>query len=309
MAINWYPGHMHKANKEMIKSLSGVDLVVELLDARIPHSSQNPAIAKLGADKPRIKIFSKSDLADPEKTTVWQAHFEQETSVKTLLTTLEQSDKKHRLTQLCHKLVPNRSRSNANIIAMITGIPNVGKSTLINAMAGRKIAKTGNEPAVTKAQQRIKVDNGITLLDTPGILWPKIHNEYSGYRLAATGAIKDTAMSVEDVAFYLSAFLLQQYPDTLLDRYDLASLPETEIDFLEMLGARRGCLRAGGQVDLEKASSILINEYRSGQLGLITLETPEMILMEEDIVQQLQLKKMEQDAKRKQKYRENRKNK
>jgi ribosome biogenesis GTPase A len=305
MAINWYPGHMHKANKEMVKSLPDVDLVVELLDARIPHSSQNPAIAKLGENKPCIKILSKSDLADPDKTAIWQAHFEQEASVKTLLTTFNQTDKKQQLSQLCHKLVPNRARTKLNILAMITGIPNVGKSTLINAMAGRKIAKTGNEPAVTKAQQRIKIDNGITLLDTPGILWPKIHNENSGYRLAATGAIKDTAISIEDVAFYLSDFLLKQYPGTLLERYDLASLPETEFEFLELMGARRGCLRAGGQVDLEKVSSILINEYRSGQLGPITLETPEMIAIEEEIVQALKRKKAEQDAKRKQKYRNN----
>lgn len=284
MAINWYPGHMRKANKEMANSLANVDIVVELLDARIPYSSQNPAIAKLGEHKPRIKVLSKSDLADPERTSIWQAHFEQEASVRTLLTTLEQRDKKQRLTQLCHKLVPNRARSAVSILAMVTGIPNVGKSTLINAMAGRKAAKTGNEPAVTKAQQRIKTDSGIILLDTPGILWPKIHNENSGYRLAATGAIKDTAISLEEVAFFLSNFLMQHYPQTLLDRYDLDGLPATDIEFLEMLGARRGCLRAGGRVDLEKASSVLINEYRSGQLGGITLETPDMIANEEQKV-------------------------
>ncbi len=299
MAINWYPGHMHKANKDMTKVLPDVDLIIELLDCRLPYSSQNPAIAKLGKNKPCIKILSKSDLADPATTVQWQAYFEQQASVKTLLTTLDQGDKAQKLLQLCHKLVPQKPRAKFNILAMITGIPNVGKSTLINAVAGRKVAKTGNEPAITKGLQKIKISDGIMFLDTPGILWPKIHNENSGYRLAATGAIKDTAIEIEDIALYLSGFLIRHYPQTLLQRYELNALPTTDIEFLELLGAKRGCLRAGGHVDLEKVSSILVNEYRAGMLGGITLETPDMIEAEEIVVAQKIKEKAERDAQRK----------
>ena len=301
MAINWYPGHMHKANKDMTEALPQVDLIIELLDCRLPYSSQNPAIAKLGQNKPCIKVLSKSDLADPEITARWQAYFEREASVKTLLTTLDQTDKAQKLLPLCHKLVPNKPKASSNILAMITGIPNVGKSTLINAVAGRKVAKTGDEPAITKGLQKIKIGEGIVFLDTPGILWPKIHNENSGYRLAASGAIKDTATDVDDIAFYLSNFLLQHYPQLLMERYELESLPASDIEFLELLGARRGCLRAGGHVDLEKVSSILVNEFRAGTLGHISLETPDMIEAEEKIVAQQIKEKAERDALRKSK--------
>ena len=301
MAINWYPGHMHKANKDMIKVLNDVDLVIELLDCRLPYSSQNPSITKLAKNKPSIKILSKSDLADPEITAQWQEYFEKEGSVKTLLTTLEQSDKAQKLLSLCHKLVPTKSKSKFNILAMITGIPNVGKSTLINAVAGRAVAKTGDEPAITKGLQKIKISEGIMFLDTPGILWPKIHNENSGYRLAAAGSIKDTATEIDDIAFYLAGFLLRHYPQLLKDRYDLNTLPATDIEFLELLGAQRGCLRAGGHVDLEKVSAILVNEFRAGKLGRISLETPDMILAEEKIVARQQKEKAEREALRKKK--------
>ena len=301
MAINWYPGHMHKANKEMTKILPEVDLVIELLDCRLPYSSQNPAITTLGKSKPCIKILSKSDLADPEITAQWQAYFEQTASVKTLLTTLDQPDKANKLTHLIRKLAPEKSTARPYILAMITGIPNVGKSTLINAVVGRKIAKTGNEPAITKGLQKIKLNEGIIFLDTPGILWPKIHNQNSGYRLAATGAIKDTAIEIEDVALYLSDFLIQHYPQMLADRYELDDTPATEIAFLETIGAKRGCLRSGGHVDLEKISSIFVNEFRAGTLGNITLETPAMILAEEKIVAQQRREKAEREKQRKEK--------
>jgi len=290
MAINWYPGHMHKANKEMTEILPEVDLVIELLDCRLPYSSQNPAIAKLGQNKPCIKILSKSDLADPAVTTQWQDYFERTESVKTLLTTLDNADKAQKLLQLVHKLVQRKSKSRSHILAMITGIPNVGKSTLINAVAGRKVAKTGNEPAITKGLQKIRISEDLIFLDTPGILWPKIHNENSGYRLATSGAIRDTATEVEDLAFYLSGFLLQQYPQLLIDRYEFDSTPNSDVEFLEQLGARRGCLRGGGSVDLEKVSAILVNEFRAGMLGRITLETVAMIQAEEKVVAENQEK-------------------
>jgi ribosome biogenesis GTPase A len=202
--------------------------------------------------------------------------------------------------------VPGKALENLRIVAMVAGIPNVGKSTLINALAGRKVTKTGDEPAITKSQQRIKLEEGITLLDTPGILWPKIENENSGYRLAAAGAIRDTAMGIEDVAFYLADYLIKHYPENLKVRYDLVSVPSTEIEFIELMGARRGCLSSGGRVDLEKASAILVNEFRAGMLGLITLETPVMIKDEEAIVVQLKQAKIERDEARKRKFRSGR---
>jgi len=306
MAIHWYPGHMHKAIREMTDILADVDLVIELLDARLPASSENPAIAKLRRNKPCIKILSKSDLADPSTTVRWQAHFEEDASVKTLQTTLDQNDKVQRIIRLCQALVPSKTKAHRSMLVMIAGIPNVGKSTLINALAGRKVAKTGNEPAITKGQQRIKLDEGIMLLDTPGILWPKIENENSGYRLAASGAIKDTAMGIEDVGFYLADYLIKHYPIALKDRYELASVPDTELEFIELMGARRGCLGAGGRVNLEKASAILVNEFRAGMLGAISLETPEMILAEEEIVAQEKQAKADRDALRKRKFRSDR---
>ena len=306
MAIHWYPGHMHKAIREMTNILPDVDLVIELLDARLPASSQNPLIMALRGNKPSIKILSKSDLADPEATSLWQSHFEQDTSVETLQTTLDLNGKPQKIVRLCQALVPSRVKANLNMLVMVTGIPNVGKSTLINALAGHKVAKTGNEPAITKGQQRIKVGQGIMLLDTPGILWPKIENENSGYRLAASGAIKDTAMGIEDVAFYLANYLIKRYPKALKDRYELTSLPVTEIEFIELLGARRGCLSAGGRVDLEKASAILVNEFRAGLLGSITLETPDMMVEEEQIVSQQKETKAARDAERKRKFRSGR---
>ena len=299
---------MHKAIREMTDILPDVDLVIEVLDARLPASSQNPVIAKLRLNKPCIKILSKSDLADPETTSRWQAHFELDASVKTLQTTLDQNDKVQRIIRLCKALVPAKGKAHRGMLVMIAGIPNVGKSTLINALAGRKVAKTGNEPAITKGQQRIKLVEDIMLLDTPGILWPKIENENSGYRLAASGAIKDTAMGIDDVGFYLADYLIKHYPAALKDRYDLTSVPDTELEFIELMGSRRGCLSAGGRVDLEKASAILVNEFRAGMLGGITLETPEMIQEEQVIIAQQQQAKADRDAQRKRKFRSSRDN-
>ena len=283
----------------MTSILKDVDLIIELLDARLPYSSQNPTIKDLSANKPCIKVLSKSDLADPLVTRAWQTHFETTESIKTIATTQDARYKAEMVLHLCQKLSPKELRSTRTVVAMITGIPNVGKSTLINALSGRKIAKTGNEPAITKGQQRIKLNDQLTLVDTPGILWPKIHNENSGYRLAASGAIKDTAMSIEDVAFYLGQYLLDKYPENLSQVLGLADMPQSEIELLEILGKKRGCLRKGGSVDLEKVSSIFVNEFRTGKLGRISLESPSMIPAEEEAVRLAQEEKLQRDKLRK----------
>ncbi|MBY5992055.1 ribosome biogenesis GTPase YlqF [Ferrimonas balearica] len=281
MSIQWFPGHMNKARNEIKEVMPQMDVIIEVLDARIPYSSENPMVAKLRRDKPVIKILNKADLADPELTQAWMAYLEQERGVKTLALGEDKVGQMHKITELCQKLVPSKVGPGKQIKAMIMGIPNVGKSTLINTLAKRVVAKTGNEPAVTRAQQRIKLEEGIMLYDTPGMLWPKLENEHYGYRLAATGAVRDTVVVYEDVGSYVSEYLLRTYPELLKARYKLETLPETDWEFMEQAGRQRGCVRAGGHVDFTKFGTILINELRSGTLGRITLETPQMKEVEE----------------------------
>jgi ribosome biogenesis GTPase A len=289
MAIQWFPGHMNKARNEIKEVMPQMDVIIEVLDARIPYSSENPMVGELRADKPVIKILNKADLADPEMTKAWMSYLEQEAGIKTLPLGHEKAGEVHKIVDLCKKLVPHKVGADKQIKAMIMGIPNVGKSTLINHLAGRIVAKTGNEPAVTKTQQRIKIDEGIMLYDTPGMLWPKFENEHSGYRLAATAAVKDTALNYEEVASHTAEYLLAAYPELLKARYKLNELPELDWDFIIEAGRARGCLRSGNQVDTHKMSEILINELRDGTLGRITLETPEMREAEEEMVAELRI--------------------
>ena len=273
MQIQWYPGHMFKAKKEIKQTLPKVELIIEILDARIPFSSENPMLAELRGNKPCIKVLSKTDLADPKITKQWLDYFDQEEGTEAAFPiTTKNPETIKKLPSLIREKITITDRQ---IHTMIVGIPNVGKSTLINILAGRTIAKTGNEPAVTKGQQRIKLDNGITLLDTPGVLWPNVENINSGYRLAATGAVRDTAMEYPDVAFYLADYLIKHYPENLLSRYELERLPEVELELLELIGKKTGCLRSGGQVELEKVSRLFLMDYRAGLLGEISLELPE----------------------------------
>ncbi|MCG9711675.1 ribosome biogenesis GTPase YlqF [Shewanella insulae] len=298
MAIQWFPGHMHKARKEIAEVMPQVDLVIEVLDARIPYSSENPMVASLRGDRPCIKLLNKSDLADPEITQRWIDYLEQEQGVKAMAITTLQAAQVRKVPELCRKLVPNRDKVEKDIRTMIMGIPNVGKSTIINTLAGRVIAKTGNEPAVTKTQQRINLKNGIVLSDTPGILWPKVDNEASGYRLAVTGAIKDTAMEYEDVAMFAAEYFLKAYPDAMLERYKLKELPSDDIGLLEAIGRKRGALRPGGRIDLHKASELLLHEFRSGKIGQLSLETPEMADAEKaEVARILAEKEAEKQAK------------
>ena len=271
--INWFPGHMHKARKEIAQLMDEVDVVIEVLDARLPRSSENPLVAKLRGQKPVIKLLNKTDLADPAITQAWLDEFNSQEGITAVeLTTTDKAAIK-RIPDLCKAAAPARTNHDRPVRAMIMGIPNVGKSTLINALLGRKIAKVGNEPAVTKANKRYSVFQGMALSDTPGILWPKIEDQDSGYRLAVSGAIKDTAINYDMVAVYGANFALKAYPDRLIERYKLKDLPELGEQLLDQIGRKRGCLRAGGVVDIHKAAEILMNEMRSGKLGRISFET------------------------------------
>jgi len=259
--------------------LPQADLVIEVLDARIPFSSQNPLLAQLRKDKPCIKLLNKSDLADKKVLSKWRAQLEQDSSVKTLV--CHHGDiLTRKLPQLCRSLVATRDNRSTMIYALIAGIPNVGKSTLINKLAGRNVTKTGNEAALTRMQQRIEISTDLMLIDTPGMLWPKIENENSGYRLAATGAIRDTAINLQEVACFIADFLLAYYPANIQQRYTLEVLPGSDIELLDAIAKKRGCIVSGGRVDYEKVSRLLVSELRNGDLGAVCLETPEMLDLE-----------------------------
>tara|TARA_R110002049_G_scaffold72490_7_gene187470 strand:- start:10391 stop:11320 length:930 start_codon:yes stop_codon:yes gene_type:complete len=297
---------MHKARVEMQATLPKVDVVIEILDARIPYSSENPLLAELRGDKPCLKVLAKSDLADDALTQTWQSYFEKEKSVRAHAVTTDDVPTIRRLKKIAANMAPHREGKMMK--AMVVGIPNVGKSTIINYLAGRKIAKTGNEPAVTKQQQTVNIGDGVTLLDTPGMLWPNVHNVNSGYRLALIGSIKDTAMDYADVGFFAAKYLLRQYPSRLTQRYDMPSTPETELEAIEAVGRRRGCLGKGNVVDIDRASKILVTEIRAGELGRLTFETPAMMEHEKaqtakDIAEKAE-RDIKKDEKRKKRFRD-----
>ena len=284
MAINWFPGHMHKARKEIKKVVPEVDLIIEVLDARIPYSSSNPLVPSLRGKTPFLKVLNKADLADPAVTELWIKELEKEEGVKAIALTQSQPEKVRSVLKLAESMIEEgRNLEIKGMRAMILGIPNVGKSTMINTLANRIIAKTGNVPAVTKQQQRIKLPNGMTLLDTPGFLWPKLEPEACGYRLAITGAIKDAVIEYEDIALFAAEYFLKAYPEALKSRFQLSELPATDIELMDMIAARRNCMRRGGIADLHKVSEILLNEFRSGNMGRLSLETPELVESEKPV--------------------------
>ncbi|RHW36423.1 ribosome biogenesis GTPase YlqF [Neobacillus notoginsengisoli] len=286
MTIQWFPGHMAKARREVTEKLKLVDIIIELIDARIPYSSRNPMIDEIIQHKPRLVLLNKADMADREATKKWIRHFADK-GVRAIAINAQAGEGLKQITAASHEILKEKfDRLKAKgvkpraIRAMIVGIPNVGKSTLINRLAKRNIAKTGNTPGVTKAQQWIKVGKEMELLDTPGILWPKFEDQVVGKKLAITGAIKDTLLNLHDLALYGLKFLEEKYPDRLQERFKLTALPEDPVELFEHIGRLRGALGGGGLVDYDKVAELVVREIRSEKFGPLTFEWPEEGLAE-----------------------------
>jgi ribosome biogenesis GTPase A len=280
MTIQWFPGHMAKARRQVTEKLKLVDIIIELVDARIPISSRNPMIDEVVQQKPRLVLLNKADMADKVMTDQWIAYFS-ERGIKALAVNAQGGTGLGDIVKAAKEILSekfdrmkSRGMKPRAIRAMIVGIPNVGKSTLINRLAKKNIAKTGNTPGVTKAQQWIKVGKEMELLDTPGILWPKFEDEEVGYKLALTGAIKDTILNLQDIAVYGLRFLERRYPKRLEERYGIDSLPEAIVEVFDKIGTQRGCLISGGGIDYDKTSDLIVRDIRGERLGKLTFDIP-----------------------------------
>ena len=281
MTIQWYPGHMTKTRRQIEADLKQVDAVCEIVDARIPVSSRNPDIDAICGNKPRIIVLNRMDLADPNATARWKTYFKNK-GMAVIATDCKTKRGIADFTPAARiackeKLERDAARGmNRPLRVMVVGIPNVGKSTLINQISGRKGAKAENRPGVTRGKQWVTVDSGLQLLDTPGILWPKFEDPEVGMMLAYTGAVKEGVIDLEELACRLMELLHKYYPQTLLDRYKVEAEPGTKgWELLEMAGRKRGFLVSGGEVNLERMAQVLVDEFRSGKLGKFTLEMPE----------------------------------
>lgn len=290
MNIQWFPGHMAKTRRLIKENLKLVDVVIELLDARIPLSSRNPEIDRLVGQKPRIIALNKSDLSDPEKNRLWAQYFKK-SSIEAIYTNAitgtgmdQLKNRLKELTRLKTESAAAKGRIGRPVRTMVVGIPNVGKSAFINRIAGRASAQTGDKPGVTRTKQWVRINPGIQLLDTPGILWPKFEDPDTGLNLAFTGAIKDEIMDTTELAARLMERLAALYPDRLMERYKLGQVKERPgFMLLEEAGRNRGCLVSGGEVDLNRIAAIVLDEFRGGRIGKITLEDPP----EEDTLEEL----------------------
>lgn len=277
MAIQWFPGHMTSARKKASETMALTDVVVEVVDARIPEASCNPMIAELRRfrQRPCLKILNKADLADPAATKAWIAYFNAQPGVSAVALSCKNANDAARVAGLCQALAPHRNDITKRLRLMIMGVPNVGKSTLMNTLLKRKVAKVGDEPAVTKSQLTLAFGSHMMLTDTPGMMWPKITHDSDGFMLAVCHAIGRNAVIDEEVAAFLAGILLARYPQLLAARYRLDPAGLDAWGVVEEVGRRRGCLLKGGIIDTEKAAQVLLTDFRSGALGRISLETPQ----------------------------------
>jgi ribosome biogenesis GTPase A len=275
MTIEWYPGHMGKAHIQISKLIRSVHVIIEVLDARLPASSSNHLLEGLRGNKPCIKVMNKNDLADPAVTRAWVRSFEKQAGTRALPLSAKQHREVNQLIKLCQQLAPTRGKPGFPLRAMVVGIPNVGKSTLINTLAGKCMAKVGNKPAITNCTQQIDLRNGIILCDTPGLLWPDMNDQVAAYRLATSGAIGAGALDYSKVALFAVKFMMQRYPETLRSRYEFTDVSDNADAVLEQIGRRLGCLVAGGEIDLNRAAEAFLRELRAGKLGRVSLEEPE----------------------------------
>lgn len=275
MSLQWYPGHMTKARRELAARMPSQDVVIEVLDARLPGSSANPLITQLRGDKPCIKVLTKADLADPVATDAWLKHFRAQPNVQAFAATLARPDEtRKRVHELSRGLAAHRG-ADKRVRALVAGVPNVGKSSLINTLMQRKVAAVSDKPAVTKQQQTVVLKDGMTLTDSPGILWPKIEDEAGAFRLALAGSIPDTAIDIVTIGMFGAQYFLERYAMLVTKRFKLASVPADAEALLNDIGRRRGALGPGGVVVMQRAAELLINEFGAGTLGRISLEWPE----------------------------------
>lgn len=276
MPIQWFPGHMNAARKRAAEAMAEVDVVVEVVDARLPEASANPMVRELRMhrQRPCLRVLNKADLADPDVTAQWLAYYNAHENIQAVALSCRTPAEAAKVPRLCQALAPHRNDNIKPLRMMIMGIPNVGKSTLMNALIKRRVAAVGDEPAVTKSLQRYDIGPRLTLFDTPGLLWPKIEYDSDGYMLAASHAVGVNAVIEEEVAAFLGDLLLTRYPRLVAQRYRVEIETLDGVGLVQAVAERRGCRIKGGGLDLEKAALILLNDYRSGALGRISLETP-----------------------------------
>lgn len=275
MTIQWFPGHMNRARREIARAMRETDVVVEVLDARLPRSSANPLLRELRGELPCLEVLNKADLADPAISRAWQAAYEREPGLRAIEVAATGGRELRRIPALARELAPHRRGVGRRVRLLVVGIPNVGKSTLINALAGRRVARVEDRPAVTRQTQFVHLKEGVSLVDTPGVLWPRLDDREGALCLAASGAIRDAVLEIESVAHFALDTVRRRYPGRLRERYGLGEDERDPERLLAQIARRRGCLRKGGLLDSERAAEIVLRELRSGALGRISFESPE----------------------------------